>query len=119
MACLRHGPAAKPLEMTHTVSLLELNRLVRDALELSMLGDYWVEAELADVRESAGHCYMELVQKDEFGSTPVARASAKCWRRTIMSKYILGNQKHLIDIVQLHQKAYRHEGAFAGSCTVS
>ena len=23
-----------------------------------------------------------------------------------MSKYILGNQKHLIDIVQLHQKAY-------------
>ena len=47
--------------MTHTVSLLELNRLVRDALELSMPGDYWVEAELADVRESAGHCYMELV----------------------------------------------------------
>ena len=70
--------------MTHTVSLLELNRLVRDALELSMLGDYWVEAELADVRESAGHCYMELVQKDEFGSTPVARASAKCWRSTWM-----------------------------------
>ena len=70
--------------MTHTVSLLELNRLVRDALELSMPGDYWVEAELADVRESAGHCYMELVQKDEFGSTPVARASAKCWRSTWM-----------------------------------
>ena len=49
-----------------------------------MPGDYWVEAELADVRESAGHCYMELVQKDEFGSTPVARASAKCWRSTWM-----------------------------------
>lgn len=68
--------------MIHTISLLELNRMVRDVIELGMPDAYWVEAELADVRESAGHCYMELVQKDEFGSTPVARASAKCWRST-------------------------------------
>lgn len=70
--------------MIHTLSLLELNRLVRDTVELGLPDAYWVEAELADVRESAGHCYMELVQKDEFGSTPVARASAKCWRSTWM-----------------------------------
>lgn len=68
--------------MIHTISLLELNRMVRDVIELGMPDAYWVEAELADVRESAGHCYMELVQKDEFGSTPVARASAKCWCST-------------------------------------
>lgn len=68
--------------MIHTISLLELNRMVRDVIELGMPDAYWVEAELADVRESAGHCYMELVQKDEFGSAPVARASAKCWRST-------------------------------------
>lgn len=45
------------------LSLFELNSLVRDAIELTMPDSYWVEAELADARESGGHCYMELVQK--------------------------------------------------------
>ena len=39
-----------------------------------------MEAELSEVREVRGHCYMELVQKDLFSPTPVARASAKCWK---------------------------------------
>ena len=41
--------------------------------------EYWVEAELSECRESHGHCYMELIQKDEQTATPVAKASAKCW----------------------------------------
>ena len=67
-----------------TLSLLELNSLVREAVELTLPGDYWVEAELSEVRERGGHCYMELVQKDPDGVTPVARASAKCWRSAWM-----------------------------------
>ena len=40
----------------------------------------WVVAELSDVRTNAsGHCYMELIQRDDRAATPVARASAKCW----------------------------------------
>lgn len=66
------------------LSLLELNTLVREAVELTLPGDYWVEAELSEVRERGGHCYMELVQKDPDGVTPVARASAKCWRSAWM-----------------------------------
>lgn len=62
------------------LTLFELNSLVRNVLELSLPDDYWVEAELSEVRERGGHCYMELVQKDPDGVTPVARASAKCWR---------------------------------------
>ena len=62
------------------LSLFELNSLVREAVEHALPGEYWVEAELSEARERGGHCYMELVEKDEFGSTPVARASAKCWR---------------------------------------
>ena len=62
------------------LTLFDLNSLVRETLELAMPGDYWVEAELSEVRERGGHCYMELVQKDEAGAVPVARASAKCWR---------------------------------------
>ena len=66
------------------LSLFELNSLVRGAVEQTLPGDYWVEAELSEVRERGGHCYMELVQKDPDGVTPVARASAKCWRSVWM-----------------------------------
>ena len=66
----------------NSMTLYELNLLVRDAIEMSLDEDYWVEAEISEVREVRGHCYMELVQKDAFGSTPVARASAKCWKTT-------------------------------------
>lgn len=67
-------------EQTPQLSLYELNLLVRETIEVSMPDEYWVEAELAEVREVRGHCYMELVQKDVSTHTPVARASAKCWR---------------------------------------
>ncbi len=68
-----------------TYTLFELNRLVRQTVELTLQGDFWVEAELSEARENNGHCYMELVQKDERGNTPVARASAKCWRSVWMA----------------------------------
>ena len=60
-------------------TLRQLNLLVRDAVETSLADEYWVQAELAECRENRGHCYMELVEKDEQSHTPIARASAKCW----------------------------------------
>ena len=65
--------------ITKRYSLLELNRLVRESIEFEMPDAYWVEAELSECRESRGHCYMELIQKDELSATPVAKAQAKCW----------------------------------------
>ena len=64
------------------LSLIELNGLVRATIEGTLTEEYWVEAELAEARESRGHCYMELVQKDPRSATPVAKAPAKCWRQT-------------------------------------
>lgn len=64
------------------LTLLELNGLVRNAIEMSLPDEYWVEAELSECREHGGHCYMELIEKDDSTNTPVARASAKCWRQT-------------------------------------
>ena len=61
------------------ITLFELNRLVRETIECEMPHEYWVEAELSECRENHGHCYMELIQKDELSATPVAKASAKCW----------------------------------------
>ena len=61
------------------LTLYELNSLVREVIECEMPNEYWVEAELSECRESRGHCYMELIQKDEQNATPIAKASAKCW----------------------------------------
>ena len=61
------------------LTLFELNRLVREVIECEMPNEYWVEAELSECRESRGHCYMELIEKDEQTATPIAKASAKCW----------------------------------------
>lgn len=66
------------------LTLIQLNNLVRQTIEYSMPDSYWVEAELLDCHEGNGHCYMELVQKDEYSNTPVARARANCWRNTWM-----------------------------------
>ena len=56
--------------------------MVQDAIEMQLPDEYWVEAEISECRERSGHCYMELIEKDEQTNTPVARASAKCWRQT-------------------------------------
>ena len=61
------------------MTLFELNRLVREAIEDSMAREYWVEADVAECREARGHCYLELIEKDEQTATPIAKASAKYW----------------------------------------
>ena len=63
-------------------TLFELNNLVRQTIEQTLSEEYWVEAELSEARQVNGHCYMELVEKDDLHNTPVAKASAKCWRGT-------------------------------------
>ena len=68
--------------MNEHYTLRQLNLLVREAIEDALPDEYWVEAELSECRENSGHCYMELIEKDERSNTPVARASAKCWRQT-------------------------------------
>ena len=67
-------------EQRYTLSVL--NAMVREAIEIELPDEYWVEAELSECREHSGHCYMELTEKDEHTNTPIARASAKCWRQT-------------------------------------
>lgn len=62
------------------MTLLQLNSMVREVVENTLKGPYWVEAELSGISERGGHCYMELIEKDQYSNTPVAKASAICWR---------------------------------------
>ena len=64
------------------LSLLQLNALVKEAIEVQISDEYWVQAEISEAREVSGHCYMDLIEKDEHHNTPVARAQAHCWRNT-------------------------------------
>ena len=57
------------------MTLLELNALVREAIESELTGTYRVTAELSEVRTSAkGHCFIELIQKSERSNAAVAKA---------------------------------------------
>ena len=56
------------------LSLLELNALVRRSLEQCLPDEYWIQAELSDVRSNTtGHCYLEFVQKDPRSNNLVAK----------------------------------------------
>ena len=65
-----------------TITLYELNSLVRQTIEIGLPKSYWVEAEISELRENRGHCYLELIEKDKRYNTPIAKASARCWRQT-------------------------------------
>ena len=61
-------------------SLLELNRLVRETLTSNLSQTFWVTGEISELKEHySGHCYLELIQKDEDSSSIVARARATIW----------------------------------------
>lgn len=68
--------------MRQTLSLLELNQLLAEVIDVGMPREYWVEAEISELREVRGHCYIDLIEKSDASNTPVARASAKCWANT-------------------------------------
>ena len=96
------------------LTLYELNNLVREVLECEMPDEYWVEAELSECREARGHCYMELIQKDERSATPIAKASARCWasKWTLIRPYFertTGQQLHAGMKVLLKVYAQFHE----------
>ncbi|MBR1414525.1 MAG: exodeoxyribonuclease VII large subunit [Prevotella sp.] len=106
-----------------TLTLFELNSLVRLTIERSLSREYWVEAELSECRESRGHCYMELIQKEEGTATPIARASAKCWHSqwVMLQPYFertTGQQLHAGMKVRLKVYAQFHE-AFGFSWIVT
>ena len=65
------------------LSLYELNNLVRDTLSATLSDSYWMTAELSEVRvASNGHCYVEFVEKDQFGNGLIAKARGNIWRNT-------------------------------------
>ena len=62
------------------MSLFELNGLVRASIRACLPDEYWVQAELSDVRSNySGHCYLEFIQKDTRSNALVAKARGIIW----------------------------------------
>ena len=71
------------------ISLSELQRRIKGAVEMSLPVPLWVAAEIAEIKVNhSGHCYLELVEKAEpaaacrgdAGAVPKAQARAVIWR---------------------------------------
>ena len=66
--------------MTEKLSLTELQLIIRDSLYLALPGFYWVTAEISEIKENhAGHCYLELIEKQSDEKNVKARARAVIW----------------------------------------
>lgn len=64
---------------TGAITLSQLQQILQQAVSASPAGrGLWVTAELSDVRQSGGHCYMELIEKDDQGRT-TAKLRAAIW----------------------------------------
>ncbi len=63
--------------MSHT--LFEINEFLRRVIALNLPEALWIRAELADVKSSKGHHYLDLVQKAEGGGEIIAQGQAVIW----------------------------------------
>lgn len=62
-----------------SLTLYELNSLIRQTLEVTMFEQYWLCTEISSLNNNRGHCFLELVQKDDRGNGIIAKASAHIW----------------------------------------
>ena len=79
------------------LTLYSLNNLVREAVSNALPSRYWVTGELSEVREAVnGHCYIELVQRDEISGEIVAKARGTIWSRiySLLCPYFLEQTGH-------------------------
>lgn len=66
---------------TQHITLRELQRRVKSALEGQFALPLWVSAEISDLKVNySGHCYLELVEKGGDNGVPTAQARAVIWR---------------------------------------
>lgn len=66
-------------------TLFEFNEFIRRVVALNLPESIWIRAELADVKSSKEHFYLDLVQKKEDSEEIVAQAQAVLWAKNYRS----------------------------------
>jgi len=63
------------------LSLFELNKIIGEVLSKNLEPSYWIVAEIGEMRQNqSGHCYLELVEKEE--NQIKAKSRATIWSYT-------------------------------------
>lgn len=62
-------------------SLHELNQYIKQVVALNFVDSLWISCEISQINESRGHCYLELIEKDEETNQVKAMISAAMWFR--------------------------------------
>lgn len=66
---------------TESLTLADLQRMVRTTIEGRFAEPLWVSAEISELKlNRSGHCYLNLVEKGSKNGTPEAEARAVIWR---------------------------------------
>jgi exodeoxyribonuclease VII large subunit len=66
--------------MMEKLSLTELQKIIKDSLYIALPNFYWVMAEISEIKENyAGHCYLELIEKQPDEKNTRARVKAIIW----------------------------------------
>ncbi|HMS28915.1 MAG TPA: exodeoxyribonuclease VII large subunit [Saprospiraceae bacterium] len=81
-----------------SLRLSKLNEYIRRAIAVNFQEPVWITAEIASVKESRGHWYLELAEKED--EDIVAQASAVLWRLNFLNLY-----KHFPSELELLLKA--------------
>lgn len=64
---------------TKNYSLSELTSHIEKVIRVNFSEPIWIRAEISELREKGGHCYMELIEKDEKSDGLKARVRATIW----------------------------------------
>ncbi len=65
------------------ISLFQLTNKIKETLHSSFDDTYWIVAEISEMREVRnGHCYLELIEKDENTEQIIAKVRANIWAYT-------------------------------------
>ncbi len=68
-------------------TLFELNEFIRRMFALNFPEAVWVRAEIGQVQVARGHCWLELVEKDERSGDIIAQTGAVVWRHQLDELY--------------------------------
>jgi len=69
--------------MNERLKLSELNGLVKKAIGEAFTAPIWVIGEISELKTNrSGHCYLNLIEKEENGDAIVAQARATIWSYT-------------------------------------
>lgn len=66
-----------------SISLSELTNRIQETLKINFDTAVWIRAEISELRENYnGHCYLELIEKENNTDVLLAKTKATIWSST-------------------------------------